>query len=93
MRLWVVTYDISDERRRRQLGRLLGSRMSRVQESVFEGWLVSADARRLLDDVALMIMPEADSVRAYPLAMREPARRQALGCQPAADKPVGYWIV
>ncbi|HRI93047.1 MAG TPA: CRISPR-associated endonuclease Cas2, partial [Accumulibacter sp.] len=51
MRLWVIAYDIADDRRRRELARLLGRQAERVQESVFEGWLCGAEVYSLCADV------------------------------------------
>ena len=92
MRLWVIAYDIADDRRRRRLALALGRRTERVQESVFEGWLSGAEIRVLLDEVAALIEPSVDAVRAYPLALREASRRESLGEQPGATRPLGYWI-
>ncbi|HNH35880.1 MAG TPA: CRISPR-associated endonuclease Cas2 [Rhodocyclaceae bacterium] len=92
MRLWVVAYDVADGRRRRRLAHLLGRRLERVQESVFEGWLGTADMRTLLADAAALIEPGADAVRAYPVACREPGRRRVLGPQPATTPLADYWI-
>jgi CRISPR-associated protein Cas2 len=92
MRLWIIAYDIGDDRRRRCLAQLLASRMVRVQESVFEGWLNGADVAQLLAAAAELLEPAADALRAYPLALRDPARRQTLGNQAGATAPAGYWI-
>ena len=93
MRLWIVAYDIADDRRRNRLARLLATRMDRVQESVFEGWLVAVDMRRLLVEVAAVIELGTDAVRAYPLAMRDDSRRQKLGDQPESAPLADHWIV
>jgi len=92
MRLWVIAYDIADDRRRRRLAGVLGKCAARVQESVFEAWLNGAELRALLAEVAAVIEPSADAVRAYPLALRHPSRRETLGDQPAAARPAAYWI-
>ncbi len=92
MRLWVIAYDIADDRRRRELARLLGRQAERVQESVFEGWFGGAEVNALLAEVAALIEPGVDAVRAYPLAMRHPSRRAMLGEQPGAALPADYWI-
>lgn len=92
MRLWVIVYDVADDRRRRRLALALGRRALRVQESVFEGWLSSAEVRALLAEAAALIEPATDALRAYPLALRDPSRRLTLGVQPGAERPAGYWI-
>ncbi len=93
MRLWVIVYDIADEERRRRLARRLGRQLERVQESVFEGWLNPRELRELLAEIGELIVPAVDSVRAYPLTLRQPTRRQSLGDQPAASRPRTFWIV
>ncbi|EXI68977.1 MAG: CRISPR-associated endonuclease Cas2 2 [Candidatus Accumulibacter adjunctus] len=70
MRLLVIVYDIADDRRRQRLAGVLGRRGKRVQESAFEAWLSGAELRALLAEVAAVIEPAADAVRAYPLAPR-----------------------
>ncbi|QKS29755.1 MAG: CRISPR-associated endonuclease Cas2 [Candidatus Accumulibacter similis] len=92
MRLWVLVYDVADDRRRRRLAGVLGRRAERVQESVFEAWLSGAELHALLAEVAAVIEPAADAVRAYPLALRDRSRRETLGDQPPAPRPAAYWI-
>ena len=92
MRLWVIVYDIADDRRRRRLAAVLGRRAERVQESVFEAWLNGAELRALLAEVAAVIEPAADAVRAYPLALRTASRRETLGAQSATARPSDYWL-
>ena len=48
--------------------------------------------RALLAEVAAVIEPAADAVRAYPLALRDRSRRETLGDQPPAPRPAAYWI-
>lgn len=93
MRFWIVAYDIVDDRRRRRLAALLGTRLARVQESVFEGWGNAVDMHRLLAEAAALIERDADAVRAYPLTRRNSESRQTLGCQPEAEPLADHWIV
>jgi CRISPR-associated protein Cas2 len=93
MRLWVIAYDIADDRRRRRLVAVLARRAARVQESVFEAWLNAADIRALLAEAAAEIEPGADALRAYPSAQREAGRHLCLGDQPGAERLAGHWIV
>ena len=44
MRLWLVSYDIADDRRRRRTANVLHTQLERVQESVFGGWLMASQA-------------------------------------------------
>ena len=64
---WLVCYDIRDKRRLGQVFRFLKKQGVPVQYSVF---LVDASAtkmRRLLVELAQLIDPRADDVRAYGL--------------------------
>ncbi len=93
MRLWVIAYDIADNRRRRELSRLLAQRLERVQESVFEGWLNFLEIREMIGKVQKIIEPVEDSVRAYPLAVRAEKRYRTTGRQTPTRRPQGYWII
>lgn len=93
MRLWVVAYDIADNRRRRQLATCLGKRLVRVQESVFEGWMTQSESRALLDEAARLLDMTSDRLRAYPLAVRKPDRYQTYGQQRMTEKVSDFWIV
>lgn len=93
MRLWVITYDIADDRRRRELSKLLGQRLERVQESVFEGWLNFMEIREVIEQVTVIIEPAEDRLRAYPLAVKNEARHQTAGQQTVTKRPENFWIV
>ena len=64
-RLYVVSYDIPDDRRRTKVANLLKSYGERVQFSVFECWLDSAEIARLHDELAKRADLTEDSVRIY----------------------------
>ncbi len=68
-RLWMIAYDIANDRRRRRVDRVLKNHAERVQESVFEGFISHADLRRLKRELAAEIDTVADSVRFYPLCL------------------------
>ncbi|MEW6756098.1 MAG: CRISPR-associated endonuclease Cas2 [Candidatus Latescibacterota bacterium] len=65
--LVVVSYDISSDRRRYRLQRLLKGYGHRVQESVFECHLAQRQAQELQRRARALIHPRDDSVRYYPL--------------------------
>jgi CRISPR-associated protein Cas2 len=65
-RLYVFTYDISDDRRRRGVARLLEDRGVRVQESVFEVRDRHDAIVRLAARIKRRMMPP-DSLRVYPV--------------------------
>ena len=93
MRLWVICYDIADNRRRRELAKCLSQRMERTQESVFEGWLNYMEIGEIIGKVKEIIDPSEDSVRAYPLALRCEKNCRTFGQQSSAKRPEEYWIV
>lgn len=73
-RLWMVAYDVSDNRRRLRLDRALQALGQRIQYSVFECHMTLVEARFHLGHLASDLDPQTDSLRAYPLcAWCEPA--------------------
>lgn len=93
MRLWIVVYDIADDRRRRMLVKVLAHGLARVQESVFEGWLTAVRMREILAEAAALTDPSEDRLRAYPLALRTAERYRQLGTQPPTPPTPDYWVV
>ncbi len=93
MRLWVIAYDIADNRRRRELTKLLAHRFVRVQESVFEGWLDFMEIQDVIKEIEVIIEPGEDSLRAYPAALRNEKRYQTAGQHISTQRPLNYWIV
>ena len=67
IRTWVITYDISDNKRRYRVARALSAYGERVQYSAFECRLDDREVSQLRQQVNGMIDAEADSVRWYPL--------------------------
>lgn len=64
-RLFVISYDIPDDRRRLKVANLLKSYGERVQYSVFECWLSTAELGRLHKELEKRIESDCDSVRIY----------------------------
>jgi len=65
-RLWMVAYDISDDRIRRKVRRALSNHGTRVQYSIFECFLVNQEKHDLQARLAGLI-EKGDSIRWYPL--------------------------
>jgi CRISPR-associated protein Cas2 len=63
----VVSYDISDDKRRKKAADLLEMVLTRVQLSVFEGDLPPEVLKKSIERVLLHIDAETDSLRVYPL--------------------------
>ena len=92
-RLTVVAYDIADDTRRRHAARICEQRMLRVQESVFEAWLTTAERDRLMEALRQVIEPESDQIRLYPLALREQGRRAVIGTMPQALPTPDFYLI
>lgn len=65
-RLWVIAYDIVEDKTRRQVERTLLGIGDRVQYSVFEATLTMAEMRKTKAAVGAMLQ-EGDNVLFYPL--------------------------
>jgi CRISPR-associated protein Cas2 len=66
----VVSYDVTDDRRRVRLAGLLQDYVDRVQKSVFEGPVLEARVEALRRGVTGLIDHDEDSVRVYFLCRR-----------------------
>ena len=65
-KLWVIAYDIEDNRARKRVHNILKDHGKRVQYSVFECWLCD-DVMEALRDNVIQELETGDSVRWYPL--------------------------
>ena len=93
MRLWLVSYDIADNRRRRRTAHVLQTLLEPAQESVFVGWLSAEQARRLLAQAQAEMDIQEDQLRAWPLAARQTQRQRTHGQQcPLAPEP-SHWVL
>lgn len=89
--LTIFAYDIADDRRRTRLAALLEERLSRVQESVFEGWLTASAAGALCDRASLLL-DDADSLRVYTVPRAALRHCRSLGPLPLMT-PHDYWLL
>jgi CRISPR-associated protein Cas2 len=74
--LYAISYDITDDKRRRQAQETLKNFGRRVQFSVFECKLEDLDFVDLWTQLETIIDPTNDSLRAYPLCA---------ACQPKVE--------
>lgn len=90
--VWVIAYDIRDDKRRVRVAKHLCGYGERVQHSVFEGRLTSVDVASLRTELQEIIDPKEDQLRFYPLCLTCTAliRRQGTATTLDAD---GYTIV
>ncbi|MGC8791850.1 MAG: CRISPR-associated endonuclease Cas2 [Bryobacteraceae bacterium] len=67
VRLYLISYDISDPRRLHRVYAFLKRHAMPVQYSVFLAWLSERRLLSLLGEINRRIDPRCDDVRAYPL--------------------------
>lgn len=80
--LALLSYDVSDNRARVRIAHFLEEHMTRVQDSLFEGWMTRAEARRIAQ-LASALVGEAESVRLYLIPRGGVAACEAWGFPPA----------
>lgn len=90
--LWLVSYDISDDRTRYRVDRLLSAYGERLQKSVFTCRVTVAGLRELRRIIDATIDSSSDSVRLYPLCLWCEARasRSEVNLSPPVS---AWWIV
>ena len=65
----VVAYDISDNRRRRKIVKILEKLGVRINFSVFECMLTDSQYEKLRDEIGRKIKPKEDMVAYYPICV------------------------
>lgn len=90
--MYVIAYDISDNRRRNRLFKTLKRYGTSVQESVFECHLTPEQFVNLRRDVELVIKPNLDQVRYYDLCRACSERIQATSASRITSDPVAVVI-
>ena len=88
--LIIVCYDVTDDRRRLRLYRLLEGYGRPIQRSVFECDLGWPDYRRLRHRVERLVDLDEDRVRFYLLCKGCTDRREVLGGPPVERDPDYY---
>jgi CRISPR-associated protein Cas2 len=86
MLFYIVTYDISDNKRRKKVSDLLEGYGRRVQYSVFECVLEAAQYEELRRRMKPRVT-EADSIRFYPLSRHTLQSVEVWGGQPITPPP------
>lgn len=87
MLLYVVTYDIPCNKRRKKVADLLEGYGKRVQYSVFECVLPVSKYEELRQRLSQRIKIKEDSVRFYPLSRHTLAQVEILGGPPVMQPP------
>ncbi len=89
---YLLTYDITDDKRRPKIAKIMESVGDRVQHSVFEAYLTQPELDKLLKRVKKVLSARDDSLRVYQLcaACREKVRTEGQG---KVTPPPGVMIV
>ena len=87
---WLVSYDVTDDRRREKLAKALLDYGQRVQESVF--WLETEDdlGDRIRDRLARIISLGEDSLWIVPVCLACVKKLEVIGISPRPEVPEFY---
>ena len=86
--LYVVAYDMSDDRRRTKVHKILSGFGEWTQYSVFECYLTPKEWILLQSRLEEHVKPAEDSVRFYPLCSRCAGRVKTVGSEPPQERKV-----
>ena len=90
--LMVFTYDISRDKKRRRVARVLETAATRVQYSVFEARMSRGRAASVAQRIAAELEP-GDSLRVYAIGANGERRTKVYG-DAVPIEPIGdYWLV
>ncbi|MBL3553153.1 CRISPR-associated endonuclease Cas2 [Rhodovulum sulfidophilum] len=89
--LTVFSYDVSSDKRRRKIARLLEDAATRVQYSVFETRMSRARAEALCQRLAAHL-GEGDSLRLYVIGHDGEQRSRVFGDGAPFESDEGYWL-
>lgn len=87
----VISYDISDDRRRTKVKNTLQDYGRRVQFSVFECRLTGRQLQTLRRRLASLVREPTDSVRFYFLSVDDVGRTVVLGAGSVTEDPAFYF--
>ncbi len=86
--LYVIAYDIANDRRRTKIHKTLSGFGEWTQFSLFECHLSEKEMLRLRERLDKLIKPEHDNVRFYPLCTACMAKVDTVGSPKPAEKEV-----
>jgi CRISPR-associated protein Cas2 len=90
--LRVLCYDVSSDRRRRSIARVLEDHASRVQLSVFEARLTSKALLRLVREVEAQL-GEGDSLRVYTISATGERQSEVHGHGVPLEPGGAFWLM
>ena len=88
----LIVYDIPDDKRRLKLANFLEGRGRRVQESVFECFILLEQMPRLFDRIEKLVEESEDNVRLYWIPRDALPRTLTVG-SPMPEPPPDYYII
>ncbi|WP_254449326.1 CRISPR-associated endonuclease Cas2, partial [Anabaena sp. UHCC 0253] len=87
-KLWLVCYDVKDDKRRAKLAKLIEQRCQRVQYSVFECPLDDKELNYQLEKRWLKVLKlNEDNLRVYPLDETAKQNTRVYGSDPPYQPP------
>jgi CRISPR-associated protein Cas2 len=89
--LTVFSYDVSQDKRRRKIARLLEGAATRVQYSVFETRMTEVRAAALSQRLAAHL-GQGDSLRLYVIGHDGERRSRVFGDGAPFESDEGYWL-
>lgn len=92
-RLWLIAYDVSDDRRRTRVARVLEAHGERLQKSVFEARLNRREVRGVVEALEPLVNRHEDRVDFIPICRTDEGGRRSLGQRRARDtgQPWEVW--
>lgn len=90
--LTVFSYDVSSDKRRRRVARLLEAAATRVQYSVFEARMTQARSEGLSQRLAAEL-DDGDSLRVYSIGADGLRRSRVFGAGAPFEPEDGGWIL
>ena len=91
-RLWMLSYDIACDRRRRAIVKCLEEKGDRVQESVFELYLRYDEVKLLRTHLEILIESSADKCALFPLCRWCQEKVDVIGHGRRSTQPQS-WVV
>ncbi|WP_137134455.1 CRISPR-associated endonuclease Cas2 [Rhizobium sp. FKY42] len=90
--LRVFCYDVSDDRRRRRVAKLLEEEAVRVQYSVFEARMSDRASARLAASIEA-VLAESDSLRVYTIGRSGETKCDVRGAGVPIETSTGFWMM
>ncbi len=91
--LWMICYDIADDRARLRASQALLRYGERVQRSVYECYLSNRELLAVQRELQNIVDPTCDRIRFYPQCLRDRAAIKVDGHGPAVAIDLRYRMV